>query len=200
MVIDFNRDRINKNNYQDLPKEYIFDLFLAFQTRQELLARVNIDALMMSLAKYKDLKRYSFIYKNISSEKNEFGIEIINLKECIDKNLKEKKIIINPKNDKEVFILSDRDSCNAILSKYDKELLKKIDDLFFRVYMDLKVGIDKWSLICEDEFIDVPNYPSIVTAEFLEQDKQNPIVKKKIKKRAIEHLKSIYGQNNKLKK
>ena len=58
--------------------------------------------------------------------------------------------------------------------------------------MDLEHGIDNWSLVAEDEFIELPNCLDVVTGEFIDKNKENPVVQRKIKKRAIEHLKNSY--------
>lgn len=192
MIIDFNKDR--ESIYSNLTLEDIFDLFLAFHAKEEStpLASVDVNVLMMSLARYKNSKSFSSIYKNIPSEKNESGFEIINLEKCIAKSCEKKSIIVNPTNDNEFCILLDGDSCEKILSKYNDNVLKKIGRLMFFVNMDLEHGIDNWSLVAEDEFIELPNCLDVVTGEFIDKNKENPVVQRKIKKRAIEHLKNSY--------
>lgn len=73
-----------------------------------------------------------------------------------------------------------------------KDVLESFGDLMFFVNNDLKYGIGNWKFLFEDEVLQYPKYPSIVTGEFIGKEK-NPETMQKIKKRSIERLKSQYG-------
>lgn len=57
--------------------------------------------------------------------------------------------------------------------------------------MDLEYGLNNWTLVAEDEYIEDSIYPGIITGEFIGQEK-NKKVMKKVRKRAIERCKNIY--------
>lgn len=112
----------------------------------------------------------------------------------LEKKVQDRLVVINPKNKNEVHIIGSEEDFLTLSSKYDSLNLSVFDDLLFFIYMDLKYGLDKWGLVAEDEIIEVPNYPNIVTGEFINKDKNNPLIKKKIKKRAKENLKNLMNE------
>ena len=194
-VVYFN-DYINKSNENDfiITTDDIFNLFLIFKNKEELsiMLEFDINVLMKSLAKYRNLEKFNMIFKNILIEKNEYEDEIINLSDSLEKRREEKLIIVDPNNKNEVYILGSEEEFKALESNYDEKILNIFNNLMFYINNDLEFGIDNWQIVAEDEVIDVDRYPNFVTGEFIAQDKSNPLVKQKMKKRAIEHIKNIY--------
>ena len=194
-LVYFN-DYINKSNENDfiITIDDIFNLFLIFKNKEEslIMPEFDISILMKSLAKYRNLEKFNMIFKNILIEKNEYEDEIINLSDSLEKRREEKLIIVDPNNKNEVYILGSEEEFKALESNYDEKILNIFNNLMFYINNDLEFGIDNWQIVAEDEVIDVPGYPNFVTGEFIAQDKSNPLVKQKMKKRAIDHIKNIY--------
>lgn len=194
-VISF-KDYIKDSDKNDflITNDDIFNLFLIFKSKEESLFYPEFDAsvLMKSLAKHSSLEKFDLIFKNISIEKNEAGIEFVNLNQSLEKKQQEKLILVNPNNKNEIYILGSDEEFKKIASLYDEKILKCFDELMFCINMDLEFGIGNWEIVFKDEIIDVPKYPNYVTAEFIDQDKSNSLVKKKMKQKAIKNLKNIY--------
>lgn len=172
--------------------EDIFNLFLIFKRKEELLAEVDVSVLSQSFSKYKNLEKFNLIFKNILLQENQYNNGIIDLSQVVEKKQQEKLIVISSKNRNEIFVLASEEKIEKLSANYDEKILNCFRELMFCVNNDLKFGIDNWETIFEDEIIDVSGYPSIVTAEFIGKNKNNPRVKEKIKKRAIENVKRIY--------
>lgn len=175
----------------DLTVEDVFNLFLIFARAEEILPIVDLNILMESLAKYKNINRYHSIYKNLKIEKNDDGKDIINLEKCLETKINSKTILINPSKSNEIVILDNDEEFEQLIEKYDEHTISVFRDLMFNIHMDLEYGINNWSLIAEDEYIEDPIYPSIVTSEFIGQEKDKKVMKK-VRKRAIESLKNLY--------
>lgn len=60
----------------------------------------------------------------------------------------------------------------------------------FFINNDLEHGIENWELFDEVEVIKVPGYPIYCTDEFLDENKNDPVVKKVMKQKAIEYTKN----------
>lgn len=177
--------------YADLSIEDIFNLFLIFKHNEQPLATFDINVLMESLAKHKDIDRFTFLCSNLVPTKNENGKDIIDLSDCLDKNVQNKTVIVNPSKQSEIVILGSDEEFSHLKKSYDEQTLSLFGDFMFFVNMDFEYGINNWSLVAEDEYIKVPKYPGIVTGEFIGQEK-TPEVTKKVKKRAIERLRNLY--------
>ena len=188
-VISIEEYRQPKNT--NLSKEDIFNLFLIFKCNEETLPIFDSNVLMESLAKYKNMDRFSTLLSNLVITKSENGKDIIDLSVCLDKNIKDKTVIINPSKQSEIMILASDEEFSQLKKSYDERTLSSFGDLMFFLNMDLEYGINNWSLVAEDEYIKHPKYPGIVTGEFIGQEK-TPEVMKKVKKRAIERLKILY--------
>ena len=188
-VISIEEYRQPKNT--NLSKEDIFNLFLIFKCNEETLPIFDSSVLMESLAKYKNMDRFSTLLSNLVITKSENGKDIIDLSDCLDKNIKNKTVIINPSKQSEIMILASDEEFSQLKKSYDERTLSSFGDLMFFLNMDLEYGINNWSLVAEDEYIKHPKYPGIVTGEFIGQEK-TPEVMKKVKKRAIERLKILY--------
>ena len=89
-------------------------------------------------------------------------------------------------------IIASSEKINELKEKYCKDVLQSFGDLIFFVNNDLKHGIGNWELLFEDEVLQYPKYPSIVTGEFIDKEKNSETMGK-IKRRSIERLKSQYG-------
>lgn len=186
-IIDFNNYKTNLDE-DIITLEDIFNLFLIFKQKEEIFVKFDINVLMQSLAKYRNLEKFNLIFKNILVENDEFDNEIINLSPFLEKKQQEKLIIQNPKSKNEIHILGTEDIFEKLTSNYSKKVLFIFNELMFFINNDLKFGIDNWEILLEDEIINVPGYPSIVTAEFIGKNKKNPSVKKKMKERTIERI------------
>lgn len=185
-------DEYKSNHDIIITVEDIFNLFLIFKQKEEILARVDVSVLSQSLSKYKNLEKFNLIFKNILLQENQYNNGIIDLNHVVEKKRQEKLIIVNPENKNEIYILGSDEEFKSLATIYTEKILNCFSELMFCVNNDLKFGIDKWKMIFEDEIIDVPGYPSIVTAEFIGRNKNNPRVKEKIKKRAIDKAKRIF--------
>ena len=188
-VISIEEYRQPKNT--NLSKEDIFNLFLIFKCNEETLPIFDSNVLMESLAKYKNMDRFSTLLSNLVITKSENGKDIIDLSVCLDKNIQNKTLIINPSKQSETMILASDEEFSQLKKSYDEKTLSSFGDLMFFLNMDLEYGINNWGLVAEDEYIKHPKYPGIVTGEFIGQEK-TPEVMKKVKKRAIERLKILY--------
>lgn len=175
----------------NLSIEDIFNLFLIFKHNEETLTIFDSNVLMESLAKYKNMDRFSTLLSDLVITKNENGKDIIDLSDCLDKYIQNKTVIMNPSKQSEIMILEIDEEFSQLKKSYDEKTLSSFGDLLFFINMDLEYGINNWSLVAEDEYIKYPKYPGIVTGEFIGQEK-TPEVMKKVKKRAIEGLKNLY--------
>lgn len=175
----------------NLSIEDIFSLFLIFKYNEETLTIFDLNVLMESLAKYKNMDRFSTLLSNLVITKSENGKDIIDLSDCLDKYIQNKTVIRNPSKQSEIMILEIDEELSQLKKSYDEKTLSSFGDLMFFVNMDLEHGINNWSLVAEDEYIKYPKYPGIITGEFIGQEK-TPEVMKKVKKRAIEGLKYLY--------
>lgn len=172
----------------DLTAEDIFNLFLICARGEESLPIIDLNVLMESLAKYKNINRYASIYRNLEIEQNAAGNDIINIEKCLEQKINTRTIVINPSRKNEFVILGTDEEFKQLREKYDIRTLSIFRNLMFNIHMDLEYGINNWSLIAEDEYIEDPIYPGIVTGEFIGKEK-NKRVMKKVRKKAIEILK-----------
>lgn len=190
-----NIEEYKKNRFvktmMDLTTEDIFNLFLIFARGEDRWPMVDLNVLMESLAKYKDRDRYASLYRNLKIEKNKDGKDIINLEEVYEKAVESRMVIINPSMNNEFIVFGTDEEFTNLRKMYDEPTLSIFESLMFNIRMDLEYGIDNWSLVAEDEYIDVPNYPGIVTGEFIGQEKDQRVMKK-VRKRAIERLQNLY--------
>lgn len=168
----------------NLSIEDIFNLFLIFKHNEETLAIFDLNVLMESLAKYRNMDRFSTLLSNLVITKNENGKDIIDLSDCLDKNIQNKTVIMNPSKQSEIMILGSDEEFSQLKRSYDEKTLSSFGDLMFFVNMDFEYGINNWSLVAEDEYIKYPKYPGIVTGEFIGQEK-TPAVMKKVKKERL---------------
>lgn len=182
-----------KNNQfekiMDLTVEDVFNLFLICAREEEILPIIDLNVLMESFAKYKNINRYASIYRNLEIEQNADGNDIINIEKCLEQKISSKIIIINPSMKNEFVILGTDEEFEQLKEKYDVDTLSIFRNLMFNIHMDLEYGINKWSLIAEDEYIEDPIYPGIVTGEFIGQEKDKKVMER-VRKRAIEQLKN----------
>lgn len=171
--------------------EDIFDLFLIFARNEASLPIIDLNILMESLAKYKNISRYASIYRNLEVEPNADGNDIINIEKCLEQKINNRTIVINPSRKSEFIILGTDEEFEQLRRKYDVHTLSIFRNLMFNIHMDLEYGINNWTLIAEDEYIEDSIYPGIVTGEFIGQEKDKRVMKK-IRKQAIERLKDFY--------
>lgn len=189
-IEEYTNNRFEKNN-DDLMVEDIFNLFLIYSRNEERLPVIDLNVLMESLAKYKNVNRYASIYRNLEIEQNANGNEIINIEKCLEQKINSRTIVINPSRKNEFVILGTDEEFEQLKEKYDVHTLSIFKNLMFNIYMDLEYGINNWSLIAEDEYIEDPIYPGIVTGEFIGQEKDKKVMKK-VRKMTIEQLKNFY--------
>ncbi len=175
----------------NLSIEDIFNLFLIFKHNEETLAIFDLNVLMESLAKYKNMDRFSTLLSNLVITKNEKGKDIIDLSDCLDKNIQNKTVIMDPSEQSEIMILASDEEFIQLKKSYDEKTLTSFGNLMFFLNMDLEYGINNWSLVAEDEYIKYPKYSGIVTGEFIGQENTSEVMKK-VKQRAIERLKNLY--------
>lgn len=168
-----------------------FNLFLVFARNEDNLPLIDLNVLMRSFAKYRSVPRYASLYQNIEVEQNEDGEEIVNIRGFLKEKINNKTIVQNPSRENEFMILGTDDEFDELKGKYDGQTLSIFGDLMFNIIMDLIHGIDNWSLVAEDEYIEDPIYPGIVTGEFVGQEKDKRVMKK-VRKRLIERLKNLY--------
>lgn len=184
-------EEYKKKQIINITWEDMFNLFLIFARDEESWATIDLNVLMESFAKYKNMERFASLYGNLEIEKNENGIDIIDLYDCLEQKIKSKTIVINPSRKNEFVILGTDEEFDQLRGKYDNRTLTIFRDLMFFIHMDLEYGINNWSLLAEDEYIEDQNYPGIVTGEFIGKEKNERIMKK-VRKRAIERLRNLY--------
>lgn len=177
----------------NLTVDDIFNLFLIFERSERKLPLIDLNVLMESLAKYKNMDRFASLYKNLETEENENGINIINLESCVDKKIESKTIFVNPSQKAEILILGNDEEFDQLRKRYDENTLSLFRDLMFFIQMDLEYGINNWTLVAEDEYIEDPIYPGIVTGEFIGQEK-NKNTMNKVRKKQLKDL-EIYINN-----
>lgn len=186
MIIDFNSYR-NKET-EKITEEDIFNLILIFKYGE--IDFFNINNIMESLGCYARMERFKNIYENLNVITNLNNFPIVDLTDIYEKMLEERLIIESHEN--EFMIVASFEKINELKEKYCKDVLESFGNLMFFVNNDLKYGIGNWEFLFEDEVLQYPKYPSIVTGEFIGKEK-NPETIQKIKKRSIERLKSQYG-------
>lgn len=179
MIIDFNTYKDNR--VDKIIEEDILNLVLI--SKYEEPAFIDKKILMKSLAKYKNFDRYKIIYENISLNSDEEGMPIVDLKYAYNK-LVEENIILEYSECDEFMIVASPEMILSLKEKYSKSVLKALNDLMYFVNNDLRYGIDNWDLITEDELLTYPRYPSRVTGEFIDQEK-NEGVMEKVRKKGI---------------
>lgn len=185
MIIDFNTYKDNR--VDKITEEDILNLVLI--SKYEEPAFIDKKILMKSLTKYKDSSRYKIIYENVRMKKDEDGIPIIDLKEAYNK-LIENNIIIEYSECDEFMIITSPEYILNLKQKYSKTVLKAFNDLMYFVNNDLRYGLDNWDLISEDELLNYPRYPSIVTGEFIDQEKDEEVMEK-VRKKGIQKLRDM---------
>lgn len=186
-----NIEEYRHKKHSDLSAEDIFILFLIFKHSEHPLTTFDLNALMESLAKYKDMDRFASLCSNLVVTKNENERDIIDLSDCLGKAIQNRTVMINPSKQSEILIVGSDEEFSRLKKSYDEKTLSSFGDLMFFVNMDLEYGADNWSLVTEDEYIKDPIYPGIVTGEFIGQEK-NPEVMKKVRKQAINRLRNLY--------
>ncbi len=187
-IINFEEARNKRNS--NLSTEDIFNLFLIFKNCEQPLAAFDLNILMESLAKYKEMDRFAFLYRNLIITRNANGKDIIDLNCCLNKHVQNKTIIINPLNQSEIMLIGTDTEFNQLKKLYDEKTLLLFSDLMFFITMDFKYGVNNWSLFAEDEYLKYPKYPGIVTGEFIGQEK-TPKVMQKVRKIAIDELRNL---------
>ena len=110
---------------------------------------------------------------------------------CQEMKNKKEMLRVLKTSENEFMILANPQKINDLKEKYCDNILQSFNDLMFYVNNDLKYGIGNWELLFEDEVLKYPKYPSIVTGEFIDIEK-NEEVMQKVKKRAIDNLKNSY--------
>lgn len=80
----------------NLTTEDIFNLFLICAHAEETMLIINLNVLMESLAKYKNINRYASIYKNLEVEQNECGKDILNIEKYLEQKIHDRIIVIDP--------------------------------------------------------------------------------------------------------
>lgn len=185
MIIDLNDYRNKKT--EKITEEDIFNLILIFKYGE--IDFFNINNIMESLGCYARMERFKNIYENLNVKTNLNNFPIIDLTDIYKKMLEKRLIIEN--HEKEFIIIASFDKINELKEKYCKVVLQSFGDLMFFVNNDLKYGIGNWNLLFEDEVLQYPKYPSIITGEFIGKEK-DPETMQIIKKRSIEQLKSQY--------
>lgn len=186
MITDFNSYKNKKT--KKITEEDILNLILIFKYDE--IDFFNINNIMKSLGCYAGIKRFKNIYENLNIKTSQNNFPIIDLTDIYKKLLEEKLIIEN--QEKEFMIIASSEKINELKEKYCKDVLQSFGDLIFFVNNDLKHGIGNWELLFEDEVLQYPKYPSIVTGEFIDKEKNSETMEK-IKRRSIERLKSQYG-------
>lgn len=186
MIIDFNSYRNKKT--EKITEEDIFNLILIFKYGE--IDFFNINNIMESLGCYARMERFKNIYENLNVITNLNNFPIVDLTDIYEKMLEDRLIIESHEN--EFMIVASFEKINELKEKYCKDVLESFENLMFFVNNDLKYGIGNWEFLFEDEVLQYPKYPSIVTGEFIGKEK-NPETMQKIKKRSIERLKSQYG-------
>lgn len=186
MIIDFNSYRNKKT--EKITEEDIFNLILIFKYGE--IDFFNINNIMESLGCYARMERFKNIYENLNVITNLNNFPIVDLTDIYEKMLEDRLIIESHEN--EFMIIASFEKINELKEKYCKDVLESFGNLMFFVNNDLKYGIGNWKFLFEDEVLQYPKYPSIVTGEFIGKEK-NPETMQKIKKRSIERLKSQYG-------
>ena len=186
MIIDFNSYKNKK--VEKITEEDILNLILIFKYDE--IDFFNINNIMESLGSYAGMERFKKIYENLKIKTNQNNSPVVDLTDIYQKMLKERLIIETQEN--EFMILASPEKINELKEKYCKDVLQSFGDIMFFVNNDLKHGIGNWELLFEDEVLQYPRYPSIVTGEFIGIEKDAETMQK-IKKRSIERLKSQYG-------
>ncbi len=189
MVIDFNNYKSKK--VEKITEEDILFLILIFKYNE--VDFFNINDIMESLGYYSEVEKFKKIYENLSIKTNENNSPVVDLNDAYKKMIEERLIIET--QEKEFMILASPEKITELKEKYCKNVLQSFGDLMFYVNNDLKYGIGNWKLLFEDEVLQYPGYPSIVTGEFIDKEKDKEKDKEtmqKIKKRSIEQLKRNY--------
>lgn len=186
MIIDFNTYK-SKNN-EKITEEDILNLILIFKYDE--IDFFNINNIMESLGCYAGMERFKKIYESVNIKINQNNSPVVDLNDVYKKGIEDGLIIETQEN--KFMILASPEKINELKEKYCKDVLQSFGDLMFFVNNDLKHGIGNWELLFEDEVLQYPRYPSIVTGEFIDKEKDATTMQK-IKKRSIERLNSQYG-------
>lgn len=183
MILDFNSYKNKK--IDNLTEEDIFNLLLIYKYEEPRF--YNIEEVMKSFGKYSNMEKYSILYKNLNIKTYKKKFPIVDLMATYNKMLEQKiliEIVLN-----QFMILASEEYINQLKGKYHKKVLQLFNDLMYFVNNDLKYGIDNWELVFEDEIIEIPGYPSIVTGEFIDQEKEEEVMQQ-VKQKSIERLKN----------
>lgn len=186
MLVDFNSYKNKK--VEKLTEEDILNLILIFKYDE--VAFIDINKIMKSLGYYNSMEKFRILYKNLNIKTDENNSPIVDLKGVYKKMLEEGLVIEGSEN--EFMILASPEEINNLKEKYYKNVLQSFNDLMFYVNNDLKYGLGNWELLFEDELLEYPRYPSIVTGEFIGKEKDEEVMQK-VKKRSIEQLKNFYN-------
>lgn len=182
---------VNFGKLDDISLEDVFNLFLIFKSKDGVLTSFSISTVMESLARYKEMGRFSCIYAGITTEKNAEGKEIINIGKFLDQKKQEKLITNLSEIDADtIYILGTEETFEQLSHSYNKRILDRFNSLMFFINNDLEHGIENWELFDEVEVIKVPGYPIYCTGEFLDENKNDPGVKKAMKQKAIERARN----------
>lgn len=187
IIIDFNAYKNKK--VDKITEEDVLNLLLIF--KYEEIVFININELMKSLGKYQGFEKYRILYDNLTIVLDDNDQLIIDLNSAYHRGIENGLIIESSEN--EFMILASPEQINSLKEKYSKKILRVFNDLMFYINNDLKYGIDNWELIFEDELLKYPRYPSIVTGEFIDKEKDQEVMLE-VKKRSIERLKRINGK------
>ena len=185
MLVDFNNYK--KKKVDKLTEEDFFNLILIFKYND--VTFININKIMNVLGNYSNVEKFKILYKDLNLKTDENNCSILDLKDTYIEMLEKGLIIETSEN--EFMILANPQKINDLKEKYCDNILQSFNDLMFYVNNDLKYGIGNWELLFEDEVLKYPKYPSIVTGEFIDIEK-NEEVMQKVKKRAIDNLKNSY--------
>lgn len=186
MILDFNNYKNKKIN--NLTEEDIFNLLLIFKYEEPCF--INIEEAMKSLGKYSNIEKYSILYEKLNIKTDENNGLIADLMDTYNKML-EQNVLIETST-KEFMIIASEEYINKLKERYHKKVLQLFNDLMYFINNDLRYGIDNWELVFEDEIIEIPGYPSIVTGEFVDQEKDDEVIQQ-VKQRSIERLKNNYN-------
>ncbi len=136
-----------------LTNEDIFDLFIIFKRNEGILI-FNFDMFIKSLSKYRNLDKFNYIYRNLEVVSNGDLEDIIDLKECLERKLKNNHIMINPSNKSEIIILETIDQARNMMGSYNSHTLLLFKELMVLIDNDLEYGIDNFQTKKEVSSID----------------------------------------------
>ena len=187
MLIDFKTYKDKK--VESLTEEDILNLIIIFKYDESNF--IDINKIMKSLGIYNNIEKFKILYRNLNIKFDENNSPILDLKDAYKKLLEEGLIIETDEN--EFMILATQEEINDLKERYYKNVLQIFNDLMYYVNNDLKYGIGNWELLFEDEVLKYPRYPSIVTGEFIDKEKDDEVMQK-VKKIAIDQLKNFHNK------